>query len=103
MKFIRNSNIFIQENALENVVCEMASILSRPQCVNFQSGARPRQPFGMTSSGKKRWHRITGIQTTMSNFIISTTPADNLVTLRARTSAVVTAFGYTGLALGLRW
>ena len=29
----RNSNIFIQENALENVVCEMASILCRPQCV----------------------------------------------------------------------
>ena len=27
------SNIFIQENALENVVCEMASILFRPQCV----------------------------------------------------------------------
>ena len=32
--FNRNSNIFIQENALENVVCEMASILCRPQCVN---------------------------------------------------------------------
>ena len=32
--FNRNSNIFIQENALEHVVCEMASILSRPQCVN---------------------------------------------------------------------
>ena len=31
--FNRNSNIFIQENALQNVVCEMASILSRPQCV----------------------------------------------------------------------
>ena len=30
----RNSYIFIHENALENVVCEMASILSRPQCVN---------------------------------------------------------------------
>ena len=29
----RSSNIFIQENALENVVCEMASISSRPQCV----------------------------------------------------------------------
>ena len=29
----RNSYIFIQENAFENVVCEMASILSRPQCV----------------------------------------------------------------------
>ena len=32
--FNRNSNIFIQENVLENGVCEMASILSRPQCVN---------------------------------------------------------------------
>ena len=30
----RNSKIFIQENALEHVVCEMASILSRHQCVN---------------------------------------------------------------------
>ena len=25
----------IQENALENVVCEMAPILSRPQCVDY--------------------------------------------------------------------
>ena len=33
VKFNRNWNIFIQENALENIVCEMASILSRPQCV----------------------------------------------------------------------
>ena len=32
--FIQNYNIFIQENVLESVVCEMASILSRPQCVN---------------------------------------------------------------------
>ena len=31
--FNRNSNIFIQENAVQNVVCKMASILSRPQCV----------------------------------------------------------------------
>ena len=31
----RNSNIFIQENAFESVVCETAAILSRPQCVNF--------------------------------------------------------------------
>ena len=29
----RNSYIFIQENALECVVCEMSAILSRPQCV----------------------------------------------------------------------
>ena len=34
MLFNRYSNIFIQENAFENVICEMASILSRPQCVN---------------------------------------------------------------------
>ena len=30
----RNSNIFIQENAFESVVCETAAILSRPQCVD---------------------------------------------------------------------
>ena len=29
-----NWYIFIQDNAFENVICEMASILSRPQCVN---------------------------------------------------------------------
>ena len=34
-KFNWNSNIFIQKNALKNIVCEMASILSRPQCVKF--------------------------------------------------------------------
>ena len=33
-KFNRNSNIFIHENAFESVVCEMAAILSRPQCDN---------------------------------------------------------------------
>ena len=30
--FNRNSNIFIEENTLENVVCEMLFISSRPQC-----------------------------------------------------------------------
>ena len=35
--FKRNSYIFIQENVFENVVCKMASILSRPQCVNTLS------------------------------------------------------------------
>ena len=29
----RNSSIFIQESVFGNVVCKMASILSRPQCV----------------------------------------------------------------------
>ena len=32
--FNKNSNIFIHKNTYESVVCEMASILSRPQCVN---------------------------------------------------------------------
>ena len=31
----RNSNIFIQEIALESVVCKMATIFSRPQCVKI--------------------------------------------------------------------
>ena len=38
--YVWNSNIFIQENALENVVGELASILSRPQCVNRMSNRR---------------------------------------------------------------
>ena len=32
----QNSYIFIQEHAFQNVVCEMATILSRPQCVNVR-------------------------------------------------------------------
>ena len=31
--FNRHSNIFIQENAFEIVVSEMAAMFSRPQCV----------------------------------------------------------------------
>ena len=40
-KFNRNSNIFIHENTFENVGCETAAILSRPQCVAelFLSGS----------------------------------------------------------------
>ena len=34
----QNSNIFVQENAFENDVCEMVSILSRPQCVADKAG-----------------------------------------------------------------
>ena len=33
--FNRNSNSFIQENVVERIVCEMAAILSRPQCANY--------------------------------------------------------------------
>ena len=38
--FVENSKVFIQENALENVACEMAAILSWPQ---FKNTLRPRQ------------------------------------------------------------
>ena len=31
--FNLNSNVFIQENAFENIVCKMSAILSRRQCV----------------------------------------------------------------------
>ena len=34
----QNSHIFIKENAFENIFCEMAAILSRPQCVNLPHG-----------------------------------------------------------------
>ena len=35
--FNRNSDIFFHDNALEGVVCEMAFILSRPQCVKTKT------------------------------------------------------------------
>ena len=36
MKIIWNSKVFIKETAFENIVCEMAAILSPPLCVNRQ-------------------------------------------------------------------
>ena len=41
----QNPYIFIQENALENVVCEIAAIFSRPQCVNTLRLRRNRHHF----------------------------------------------------------
>ena len=34
-EILKKSNLFIQENAFGNAVCEMAAILSRPQYVNI--------------------------------------------------------------------
>ena len=31
---MKNPNSFIEENASENVICEMAAIFSQPQCVH---------------------------------------------------------------------
>ena len=47
--FNRNSNIFIQENAFERVVCEMAAILSRPQWVKI--GHRIVHPLMIATRG----------------------------------------------------
>ena len=54
--FNRNSNFLIQENAPENIVCAIASILFRPQCVNhkIQSKARTTLIFLMLYS--ILWH-----------------------------------------------
>ena len=40
--FDRNSSIFVQENAFEGIVCEMAAILFRPQCVDNNSQWKPK-------------------------------------------------------------
>ena len=49
--FNRNSNFFIQENAFESVICEMAAILSRPQWVKLISYAIsiPENTFNKSS------------------------------------------------------
>ena len=51
----RNSNIFIQGNAFESVVCEMAGILSRPQCINKL--AKCRQSLFAYSEVLRIWRR----------------------------------------------
>ena len=48
--FYRNCNIFIQENAFESVVCEMAAMLSRPQCVNSHN-------YTWNSQRYEIWHQ----------------------------------------------
>ena len=46
----RNSGIFVQENAFENVVWKMATILSPPQCVNITRGRRNSRSLRLFSS-----------------------------------------------------
>ena len=52
-----NATIFIDENARENVVCEMASILSRPQCVKACFSQRP--------FGYRPLHRVLDVHATL--------------------------------------
>ena len=70
MNVNRNSYIFIHENALGNVVCEMAANLSRPQCVNSywgiwkvrhtgsqrQMGSTGGMDFYFTLNKNDHWH-----------------------------------------------
>ena len=80
--FNHNSNIFIQENAFENVVCEMASILSRPQCVNslWTGGANvERQHLITVVSGNGLWSvRHQAITWNNTNLLSIQPPKNNL-------------------------
>ena len=52
--FSRIQAFFIQENASENVVCEMASILSRPQLVKLT----PTHIKKLTSRDNTKFHNF---------------------------------------------
>ena len=61
--FNRNYNIFIQEDAFESVVCEMAAILPQPQCIN------PAYliPWLLMTCGPFNLHSLTLIPAWISN------------------------------------
>ena len=42
----QNSNIFIEENRFENVICKIVSVSSQPQCVNGLDMALDSHPWG---------------------------------------------------------
>ena len=52
--FNYNWHIFIQENTFENVICQMASISSRPQCVN-------KNLFYFSPRNRNWSHFVTGL------------------------------------------
>ena len=45
--FNRNSNIPIEENMFENIVCKMLSISYQPQCINYQAIGVCDKMFGI--------------------------------------------------------
>ena len=47
-KIYQNYNIFIQPNAFKSFVCELAAILSRPQCVKLHIKAESHPLVGIT-------------------------------------------------------
>ena len=75
----RNLYIFVQENAFENVVCDMAAILSQPQCVNplelrpeYSKSTRSipwlLMPWLHMSPGHQQpWNSLCGINRSLSS------------------------------------
>ena len=55
-----NSDTFIDENALERVVCEITSILSRPQCVKCRCDGCGCPGKIYTPSHQEPWCRLDG-------------------------------------------
>ena len=53
----QNSHIFIQENAFENVICEMMTISSRPRCVKY---IRIFFTATVVHPGSSKWNKNTG-------------------------------------------
>ena len=87
--FNRNSNIFIQENVLQNVVCEMVSILSRPQCVKNllkQDGGKQGNNQGTNGSSIRVEAGSDKIKRDLKSSIMSshTTLGINLIRLYLR-------------------
>ena len=70
--FNRNSNIFNQENTPQNAICEMASILSRPQCVkddiSFKRYARLTRKHGYSPMRKLSKIMLVTTLTSTSHF-----------------------------------
>ena len=74
-KFNRNSNIFVLQNALENVVWEMTSILSQPQCTWTLMSAVWEKPLNLITHsrnslapGKSKWNFRSNFQATFSDW-----------------------------------
>ena len=57
LNFKQNSYTFIRENAFESVVCEMAAILSRPQCFKSLTKTWQSQFSPIHNLGLQAFHR----------------------------------------------
>ena len=69
----RKLNFFNQENAFENVVCEIAVILSRPQCVKIRTSWKgPHETMRKILDGQHGYYHDY-IQMTPSGYCINST------------------------------